>query len=100
LNVTRSSERQSYVTEALTGRDTPIQLEPRRRWRRRRRYDRAMNMLMIAALPATARPTVPSTTDEDPDLTRAGLTAAETARIGEALAAARTDGTRRLYDVV
>ncbi len=59
-----------------------------------------MNTLMIATLPATARPTFPSTTTDDPDLTRAGLTAVDAARIGEALAAARTDGTRRLYDVV
>ncbi|HVK28807.1 MAG TPA: tyrosine-type recombinase/integrase [Nocardioides sp.] len=55
---------------------------------------------MIAALPATARPTFASTTTDDPDLTRAGLTSVDAARIGEALAAARTDGTRRLYDVV
>ena len=55
---------------------------------------------MLAALPATARPTVPSTPREDPDLARAGLTLADAARIGEALAAARTPDTRRLYDVV
>ena len=59
-----------------------------------------MNMLMLAALPATARPAFASATAEDPDLTRAGLTAVDAERIGEALAAARTDGTRRLYDVV
>ena len=88
------------MTKALTGRVTPVQPEPRRWWRRGRRYDRAMNTLMIATLPATARPTFPSTTTDDPDLTRAGLTAVDAARIGEALAAARTDGTRRLYDVV
>lgn len=54
---------------------------------------------MIAALPATARPTFSSTTT-DPDLTRAGLTPMDAARAAEALAAARTDGTRRLYDVI
>ena len=59
-----------------------------------------MNTLMIAALPATARPAFSSTTTDDPDLTSAGLTPVDAARIGEALAAARTDGTRRLYDVV
>ena len=74
--------------------------QPARGWLRRRRYDRAMNTLMLAALPATARPAFPSTTTHDPDLTRAGLTVVDAARIGEALAAARTDGTRRLYDVV
>lgn len=73
--------------------------EPGRRWLRRHRYDRAMKTLMLAALPATARPTIPSAADE-PDLARAGLTPLDAARIGEALAAARTDGTRRLYDVV
>ena len=52
---------------------------------------------MLAALPATARPAFASTTADDPDLRRAGLTAVDAARIGEALAAARTDGTRRLY---
>lgn len=59
-----------------------------------------MNSLMLAGLPVTARPAVPSAAPDDLDLTRAGLTAADAARIGEALAAARTDGTRRLYDVV
>ncbi|WP_245644453.1 hypothetical protein [Nocardioides jensenii] len=59
-----------------------------------------MNILMLAALPATARPTFASTTTDDPDLTRVGLTSVDAARIGEALAAARTDGTRRLYNVV
>lgn len=58
-----------------------------------------MNTLMIAALPATLRPVIPSA-PEHPDLTRAGLTPSDAARIGEALAAARTDGTRRLYDSV
>ncbi|MDP9824070.1 integrase [Nocardioides massiliensis] len=58
-----------------------------------------MNTLLLAALPAAARPAMASTTD-DPDLTRAGLTPVDAARIGEALAAARTDGTRRGYDVV
>jgi hypothetical protein len=85
------------VTKALALRVTPA--EPGRRWLRRRRYDRAMNHLMIAALPATARPTCPATAD-DPDLTRAGLTPVDAARIAEALAADRTDGTRRLYDYV
>lgn len=55
---------------------------------------------MLAALPANARPTFASTTTDDPHLTRARITPVDAARIGEALAAARTDGTRRLYDVV
>ena len=55
---------------------------------------------MLAALPATARPAFASTTADDPDLMRAGPTAVDAARIGEALADARTDGSRRLYDVV
>ena len=55
---------------------------------------------MLAALLATARSAFASTTADDPDLTRAGLTVVDAERIGEALAAARTDGTRRLYDVV
>ena len=59
-----------------------------------------MNTLTLAALPATARPTFLAETADDPDLTRAGLTPVDAARISEALAAARTDGTRRLYDVV
>ena len=93
------------MTKAVAGRVTAanvarVQQEPRRWWPRRRRYDRAMNPLMIAALPASARPTFPPTTADDRDLTRAGLTPVDAARIGEALAAARTDGTRRLYDVV
>ena len=88
------------MTKAVARRVTPVETEPRRSWRRRRRYDRAMNTLMIAALPATARPAFSSTTTDDPDLTSAGLTPVDAARIGEALAAARTDGTRRLYDVV
>ena len=88
------------MTKALAGRVITVRSEPRRWWRRRRRYDMAMNTLMIAALPATARPAIPSTPTDDPDLTRGGLTAVDAARIGEALAAARTDGTRRLYDVV
>ncbi|WP_304437915.1 site-specific integrase [Terrabacter sp. Root85] len=84
------------MTNALAMRVTSAQ--PRPGWRRR--YDRAMNTLMLAALPATARPAIPPTPTDDPDLTRAGLTPVDAARIGKALAAARTAGTRRLYDVV
>lgn len=69
-------------------------------WRRRRRYDRAMNTVMFAALPATARPTLPSMTTDDPDLTRAGLTREDADRVGEALAAAHTPETRRQYNLV
>lgn len=88
------------MTKAVAGRVIPVETEPRRWWRRGRSYDRAMNTLMLAALPATARLIFSSTTTDDPDLTRAGLTPVDAARIAEALAAARTDGTRRLYDVV
>ena len=86
------------MTNALPERVSSAQ--PPRWWLRRRRYDRAMNTIMLAALPANARPTFASTTTDDPHLTRAGITPGDAARIGEALAAARTDGTRRLYDVV
>lgn len=98
MRFNRSSERQPYLTNALAAHVSSAQ--PARGWLRRRRYDRAMNTLMLTALPATARPAFASTTADDPDLVRAGLTAVDAARIGEALAAARTDGTRRLYDVV
>lgn len=86
------------MTTALAVHVSPA--PPARGRLRRRRYDRAMNTLLLAALPATARPAFASTTIDDPGLARAGLTPVDAARIGEALAAARTDGTRRLYDVV
>jgi len=55
-----------------------------------------MTNLMTAALPATA--TVAPTTDLD--LLPAGLTNADSARISSAIAAARTESTRRLYALV
>lgn len=66
----------------VAGRDHLVQSGPCRWWLRRRRYDRAMNQLMAAALPATARPAIASTTTDDPQLTRAGLTPVDATHIG------------------
>jgi hypothetical protein len=58
-----------------------------------------MNRLMTAAVPATATSVVPLPTGETGPLP-AGLTTADGARIAEALAAVRTEDTRRVYALV
>jgi len=86
------------VTKALAVQVTDLSARRHRwHWPRRRRYDRAMNTILTAALPATATH-VPTPTDLD--LLPVGLTVADAARIAEAIAAARTPGTRRLYDLI
>lgn len=75
---------------------SPEVRRPERRWGRRRRYDRAVNTLLTAALPAT--PHVPSTVlVPTPAPVPAGLTAADAARISAAIAAARAESTREVY---
>jgi integrase len=100
MRFNRSSERQPYVTKALSA----VVGEPHRGkhpgfWGRgRRRYDKAMNRLMTAALPATATSVVPL--PGETHALPAGLTPADGERIAAALAAARTEDTRRVYALV
>jgi hypothetical protein len=89
------------VTKALSALvGEPRRGEHPRFWGRgRRRYDKAMNRLMTAALPATGTSVVSLPTGETGPLP-AGLTPADGARIAGALAAARTEETRRVYALV